>query len=67
MEFIKFRIQPVQKIAFEQAFHEILNEGNIVCHQWGFGNNKDFVIAEIPKYAVDKMTSDQIQLLNSFI
>lgn len=66
MEFISFKIMPVAKNAFEQTFKDILQESKIICNQWEFHYGDVFTIAEIPKDAVDKMTLEQIELLNSF-
>jgi hypothetical protein len=66
MEFVTFKIKLIQKFAFERTFEQILKEGKIACGQWQFQHSDDHTIAEIPKYAIDRMTPEQIELLNEF-
>lgn len=66
MEFVKFQVKRIQINAFEQAFLSILKESKISCSQWEFQHGDSYSIAEIPKYAIDKMTTEQIDILKSF-
>ena len=63
MEFIEFKIRTIQK----NSFLDIFEECKINCSQWTFNRDGDLTIAHIPKYAVDKMTPEQIELLRSFV
>ena len=67
MEFIYFKIYPNKRRVFDQAFKDILQESEINCNQWGYDEGEVFTNVKIPKYAVDKMTPEQIELLKSFI
>jgi hypothetical protein len=67
MEFIEFKIKSIEQSSFEQTFEQIIKEGKIDCNQWEFHYEKSYTIAKIPKYAVDKMTSVQIELLREYV
>jgi hypothetical protein len=67
MEFKQFKIKAIHKLTFEGTFLEILKDGKIPCNQWEFQHGDGHTIVEIPMYAVDKMTTEQIALLNEFV
>jgi len=67
MEFVTFKIRSIQESSFARTFGEILKESKITCKQWEFQHGDGHTIAEIPKYAIDKMTTEQIELLEEFV
>ena len=67
MEFTKFKINQRNKSAFENEFKSILSDNNIPCNQWEFNTENDLVIVEIPTICIEKMTSEHIELLKSFV
>ena len=67
MEFVKFKVDAIRESSFTIEFTNILRDLRITCHQREYQRNGNFSIIEIPKYVIDKMTEEQISLLESFI
>ena len=67
MDYVCFKIRPIEKLQFDSTLIDICRDRNFSCHQKEYDYKSDHVIAEIPQYCIDKMTPEQVEQLNSFI
>ena len=69
MDYVYFKIRVIEKFQFESTLHDIMNEQKDICNSRQFDptDNRDIIIAEIPKHCIDKMTEEQLNRLNSYV
>lgn len=66
MEEVKFKIKNYEIQNFKSELFDFFKENNATCSQFEYEFEKDFIIAIIPKYCIDKLTQNQIEQLSLF-
>lgn len=67
MEFTRFKIKEHNRYVFESEFRNILSKHSTQCNQWEFNHEEEFLIVDIPTSCIERMTNEDVKLLESFI
>jgi hypothetical protein len=65
MEEVEFKVENYKKDLFENDFKNVLNDKKIICNQWESTEKKDCHLFLIPKSCIDKLSKNDLSILNS--